>query len=84
MHRRPNSELLPFGLEIEWTLNKLKKSKVENIRMVDHNSDRYSEGQSDHNDMMGMREPTLVDCWKLMLNENYSGIRYQSIDANNF
>ena len=52
--------------------------------MVDHNSDRYSEGQSDHSDMTGMGEPTLVDFWKIMLNENYSGIRYQSIDANNF
>ena len=34
--------------------------------------------------MPGLREPTLGDCWRLMMNEDYSGIRLQPIDANNF
>ena len=34
--------------------------------------------------MLGLREPTLGDCWRLMMNEDYSGIRLQPIDANNF
>ena len=52
--------------------------------MEEHNINRYSEGQSDHNDLQGMREPTIGDCWKPMLNDNYSDIRHQPIDTNNF
>ena len=65
-------------------LFRLKKIKVNNIKMEDHNTDGFSEGQSDHNEMLGIREPTLGDCWRPMMNEEYSGIRHQPIDANNF
>ena len=34
--------------------------------------------------MSGLREPTLGDCWHPMMNEDYSGICHQLIDANNF
>ena len=34
--------------------------------------------------MLGLREPTLGDCWHPMMNEDYSRIRQQPIDANNF
>ena len=52
--------------------------------MEDQSSDRLSEGYSDHNEMHGLRELTLGDCWHSMINKDYSGIRHQSIDANNF
>ena len=52
--------------------------------MEDQNSDRFSEGHSDHNEMPGLRELILGDCWRSMMNEDNSGIRYQPIDANNF
>ena len=52
--------------------------------MEENDSDRCSEGHSDQNEMPEMREQTLGDCWRLLLNENYSGIQHQSIDANNF
>ena len=52
--------------------------------MEDQNSDRFSEGHSDHNEMPGLREPKLGDCWRPMMNEDYSGIHHQPIDANNF
>ena len=84
MHRRPNSELLPFDPKIERTLFKLKKIKVKNTEMEDHNTDIFGESQSYHNEMPGIREPTLGDCWRPMMNEEYSGIRHQLIDANNF
>ena len=48
------------------------------------NTDRFSEGHLDQNEMLGIREPTLGDCCRPMMNEDYSGIRHQSIDANNF
>ena len=50
----------------------------------DCNSDVYSEGHKDHNEMRNLRESTLGDCWELMLNDNYFGIRQQVMNANNF
>ena len=84
MPRRSTSKLLSFDPEIEKTLFKLRKVKVDNIGMEDQLSDRYSEGHSYQNEMLGMREPTLGDCWRPTMNENYSGIQHQPIDANNF
>ena len=52
--------------------------------MEDHNSDRFSEVHLDHNEIPGLREPTLGDCWQPTMNEDYSGIPHQPIDANNF
>ena len=52
--------------------------------MGDLNSDTLNEGHSDHNEMHGLREPTLGDCCRPMMNEDYSGIRHQPIHANNF
>ena len=71
MHRRPNSELLSFDPEIERTLFKLKKIKVDNTKTKDQNIDRFNEGQLDDNEMPGIREPTLGDCWRPMMNEEY-------------
>ena len=55
MHRRPNSELLPFDPEIERTLFRLKKTKDDNTKMEDQNTDRFSKGQSHQNKMPGIR-----------------------------
>ena len=63
---------------------KLKKAKADNIEMDDQNSDIFSEDHLDHNEMSRLREPTLGDCWRPMMNEDYSGIRHQPIAANNF
>ena len=84
MHRRSNSELLSFDPEIERTFFRLKKIKADNIEMEDHNQDKLSEGHSDQNEMPRIREPTLGVCWRSMMNEDYSGIQHQPIDANNF
>ena len=84
MHRRSTSELLSFDLEIERTLFRNRKMKSGNIRMEEQKTDRYSEGHSDQNEIPERKEPTLRDSWRLLLNENFSGIRHQSIDANNF
>ena len=75
MHRKPTSKFLPFDPKLEKTLRKLKQSKVEQVIMKDVHNDRYSESNSDHNDPPNIKEPTLGDYWKPMLNDNYSGIR---------
>ena len=55
MHKKSSTKLLPLNLEIERTLFRKKKAKVENIEMEDQNSDRFNEGHSDHNEMPGLR-----------------------------
>ena len=52
--------------------------------MDDLNTDKFNEGHSDQKEILGIREPTLGDCWRPMMKEDYSGIRHQPIDANNF
>ena len=84
MPRKSSTELQSFDPEIGRTLFRPKKKEVGNLEMEDQNSDRFSEGHSDHNEMPGLREPKLRDCWRPMMNEDYSGIRHQPIDANNF
>ena len=74
MHKRPDSKQLSFDPKTERTLFRLKKIKADNTYMEDHNTDKFSEGQSDHNEMPGIREPTLGDYWRSMMNEEYSGI----------
>ena len=63
MHRKSNAELLPFDPEIKRTLFRLKKAKAEYREMEDQNSDKFIEGHLDHNEMLGLREPILGDCW---------------------
>ena len=75
---------MSFDLEIERTLCRIEKVKVDNIEMEDQNSDKFNEGHSDQNEMPRIRDLTLGDCWRPMMNEDYSGIRHQPIDANNF
>ena len=76
IHRRSNFELLPFDPEIERTLFRLKKVKVDTTNMEDQKSDRFSEGHSDQNEMPGIQEPMLGDCWRPMMKEDYSRIRH--------
>ena len=75
---RRNSDLLPFDLEIERTLNSRRGSNRQELNMDENQGDRYSnaysEGDNNHNEMHNLREPNLGDCWKPMLNDNYSGI----------
>ena len=86
--RRRNSNLLPFDLKIERTLKNQIRSYRQELNMDgnqgDRNSDEYSEGNNDHNEMHNLRELALGDCWKPMMNENYSRIRQQFINAKNF
>ena len=62
MHKRPDSELLSFDPEIEKTLFRLKKIKADNTEMEDQNTYIFHEGQSNHNEMPRIWEPTLGDC----------------------
>ena len=49
-------------IEIKKTLFRLKKIKADNTEMEDQNTYIFNEGQSNHNEMPGIWEPTLGDC----------------------
>ena len=84
MPRRRDFDLVPLDPGINRNLRNLRKSKAKGVRMEDDHSDRCSEGHNDQNELLGMQEPTLRDCWKPMVNENYLEIRKQAIGANHF
>ena len=75
---------MSFNPEIERKLFKLKKVKADNTEMEDQNGEKFSDGHSDQNEIPGIRGPKLCGCWRPMMNENYSRIRNQPIDSNNF
>ena len=70
MPRKSSIKLLPFDPKIERTLFRQKKVDAGNSEMEDQDSDRFSEGHSDHNKMSELTEPTLGDYWRLMMNED--------------
>ena len=80
--------MLPFDQEIERTLNSIRRANREELNMDENKGNRnfnaYSEGYSNHNEKHNLRKTTLCDYWKLMLNDNYFGIRERVINANNF
>ena len=77
MHRKPNFELILLDTEIERTLGSLRKTKrVEEITMAENHIDRNEEGNP--------QQRTLAEFWKPATNDNYSGVRLQPVDANNF
>ena len=71
MHRRFNSNLLLFDPEIKKTLLRRKKVKADKVEMEDPDTDKFSGGHLDQNEMLGIWEPTLGDCWRPMMNEEY-------------
>ena len=62
MPRKSSIEPLSFDLEIERTLFRRKKAEAGNAKLEDQNSDRFSKGHSEHNEIPRLKEPTLGDC----------------------
>ena len=63
--------MFPFDPKIERALKNKRISNREQLNMDknqgDRNSNAYSEGHSDHNEMCGLRKPTLGECMRPML-----------------
>ena len=70
MHRKSSTELVPLDPEIERTLFRRKKEKVDKQKWRIIIVTCSVEGQSDHNEMLGFREPTLGDCWHSMVKQD--------------
>ena len=66
MHKKSSVETLPLDHEIERILFRRKKEKAANAEMEAQNSDRFSEGHSNHNEIPGVREPTQGNYWRLI------------------
>ena len=83
MHRKQDSDLLPADTELERTLRSLRKTKrAENATMADERHDQKEEQRT-----TARRPPitdTMEDFWRPIIQEEYSGIRQPTVDANNF
>ncbi|KAJ4709095.1 DNA-directed DNA polymerase [Melia azedarach] len=79
MRRTRSLELVAFNPEIEWTLHHLRRERRNRaINMAE---------EKDQNPLppQPQQQPrTLYDYFQLVVNDNYSGIRRQAINANNF
>ena len=70
MHRKSNTELVPLDPEIERTWFRRKKAKVDKQKWRIIIVTGSVEGQSDHNEIPGFREPTLGDCCPSMVKQD--------------
>ena len=84
MHRKSSVEIFPLDHEIERSLFRRKKATAANAEMEAQNSDRLSEGHSNHNEIPGVREVTPGNYWRPMMNKDDSRIFHQPIDVNHF
>ena len=83
MHRKQGSDLIPADTELERTLRSLRKTKgAENAVMAEEGHDQTEEQRT------AARRPliidTMEDCWRPIIQEEYSAIRQPTVDANNF
>ena len=69
--------MLPCDPEIERTLKNRRRSNRQELNMDENQGERNSDAYSDRNEMQNFIEPTLVDCWKPMMIDNYSRSRQQ-------
>ena len=83
MHRKQDSDLFPADTELERRLRSLRKTKrAENTAMANERHDQTEEQRTE------ARRPsitdTMEDFWRPIVQEEYSGIRQPTVDANNF
>ena len=75
MRRAQNPNLVPLDPEIEWTLREIRRERRNQARaMGDHNNNNNNVEQ----------QRAIRDYFKPPTPEHYSGIRRQTINANNF
>ena len=75
MHRARSLEFLNLDTEIERTLWRLRKERRERILPMVNDGNQNEENQE---------QRALRDYFRPVVNDNYSGIRRQIINANNF
>ena len=81
--RSSRPELLPFNPEIERTCRRNRKERRLRRQMADPNA-AHPRVQDEDGAEIDENQRTLKDYFRPILNEHYSGIRRQPINANNF
>ena len=84
MHRKPEVDMLPLDTKIEKTLRKLRKvTSAESTNMENQREILQpipEEAKADR----PQRQMTMVNFWRLVIQDEYSAMRYLAIEANNF
>ena len=86
MHRRPEANLLPLDIEIERTLQNLRRiiTSVES-RNIANQRERLQSILEEEIEAERLQRPnTMEDFWRPVIQEEYSAVRQPAIEANNF
>ena len=85
MHRRPEADLLPLDIEIERTLQNLRRStNAESKNMANQRERLQAIPEEEEKVERNQRSNTTEDFWRPIIKEEYSTIRQPAIEANNF
>ena len=86
MHRRPEADLLPLDIEIERTLQNLRRiiTSAESRNMENQRKRLQSIPEEDEEAERLQRPNTMEDFWRPVIQEEYSTVRQPAIEANNF
>ena len=84
MHRRPEADLLPLDIEIERTLQNLRRITSAESKNMANQRERLQVIPEEEEVERNQRPNTMEDFWRPIIQEEYSAIRQPAIEANNF
>ena len=85
MHRRSKAYLLPLDIEIERTLQNLRRiTSVEFKNMANQRERLHAIPKEEEEVKRTQRPNTMEEFWRPIIQEEYSAMRQPPIEANNF
>ena len=84
MHRKPEIDLLPLNIEIEITLQNLRKITSTKFGNMANQRERLQVIPEEEEVERNQWPKAMEDFWRPIIQEEYSIVRQPEIEANNF
>ena len=85
MHRKLETDLLPLDIEIERTLQNLRRITSVESRNMENQRERLQDIPEEEEEVERNKRPnTMEDFWRPIIQDKYSTVRQPAIVANNF
>ena len=84
MHRRPEADLLPLDIEIERTLQNLRRITSAESRNMENQRERLQTILEEEEVERNQRPNTMEGFWRPIIQDEYSAVRQPAIEVNNF
>ena len=85
MHRRPEAYMLPLDIEIEGTLQNMRRiTNAESINMANQRERLQTIPEEEEEVERNQRPNTIEDFWRPIIQEEYSVVRQPAIEVNSF